>query len=125
MQKEIGSVMALYPTPVTVVGTVVDEKVNFLTIAHIGIVEHGVFSISIDKSHELSDRGIRENKTVSVSLVNQPMLKAADYCGIAKGAKTSKLGVFKYHFGELKTAPIIDTAPNIDGVHCNRCHCGR
>lgn len=117
MQKNIGSVMGLYPTPVTVVGVVVDEKVNFLTIAHVGIVEHGTFLISIDKAHEISDRGIRENKTVSVSLVNQSMLKSADYCGIAKGANTDKSGVFRYHFGELKTAPIIDEAPV--SMECN------
>jgi flavin reductase (DIM6/NTAB) family NADH-FMN oxidoreductase RutF len=111
MQKEIGAVMGLYPTPVTVVGTVVDGRVNFLTIAHVGIVEHGSFLISVDKVHEFSDRGIRENGTVSVSLVNQSMLKAADYCGIVKGAGTDKSGVFRYHFGELENAPIIDEAP--------------
>lgn len=111
MQKDIGSVMGLYPTPVTVVGTVIAGKVNFLTIAHVGVVDHGIFLISVDKAHELSDRGIRENKAASVSLVNQPMLKAVDYCGIAKGEKTDKSKVFKYHFGELDTAPIIDEAP--------------
>jgi len=111
MQKDIGSVMGLYPTPVTVCGTVVDGRVNFLTIAHVGVVEHGTLLISVDTSHELSTRGIMENKTVSVSLVSQAMLEAADYCGIAKGAETDKSGVFKYYFGELKTAPIIDEAP--------------
>lgn len=111
MQKNIGSAMGLYPTPVTVVGVVVDERVNFITIAHVGVVEHGFFLISVDKSHEFTDRGIQENKTVSVNLVNQSMLKAADYCGIAKGANTDKSGVFKYHFGELSGAPIIDEAP--------------
>lgn len=111
MQKDIGSVMGLYPTPVTVCGTVVDGRVNFLTIAHVGVVEHGTLLISVDTNHEFTMRGILENKTVSVSLVNRPMLAAADYCGIAKGAKTDKSGVFKHHFGELKTAPIIDDAP--------------
>jgi len=111
MQKDIGSVMGLYPTPVTVCGSVADGRVNFLTIAHVGVVEHGTLLISVDTAHELSTRGIMENKTVSVSLVNQAMLEAADYCGIAKGAQTDKSGVFKYHFGELKTAPIIDEAP--------------
>ena len=111
MQKNIGSVMGLYPTPVTVVGVLVDEKVNFITIAHVGIVEHGAFLISIDKSHAYTNHGIQENNTVSVNLVNYSMLKAADYCGIAKGATTDKSGVFKYHFGELLTAPIIDEAP--------------
>lgn len=111
MQKDIGSIMGLYPTPVTVCGTVVDGRVNFLTIAHVGVVEHGTLLISVDTGHEFTMRGLLANKTVSVSLVNQAMLKAVDYCGIAKGAVTDKSGVFKHHFGKLKTAPIIDEAP--------------
>ncbi len=112
MQKDIGSVMGLYPTPVTVVGVVTERgNVNFLTIAHVGVVEHGHLLVSIDKSHEVSDAGIRERRELSVSLVNSSMLVAADYCGIAKGAVTDKSGVFDYHFGELKNAPIIDAAP--------------
>lgn len=112
MQKDIGSVMGLYPTPVTVVGTVVDGRVNFLTIAHVGVVEHHAFIISIDKDHDFSDRGIRENGYVSVSLVSQDMIEAADWCGIAKGAKTDKSGAFAYRFiDEVPDAPIIDEAP--------------
>lgn len=111
MQKNIGSVMGLYPTPVTVCGTVVEGKVNWLTIAHLGVVDHGELMISVDKNHELSNQGIQEKGAVSVNLVNQPMLQAADYCGIAKVATTDKSKVFKYHFGELKGAPIIDEAP--------------
>ncbi len=111
MQKNIGSVMGLYPTPVTVVGTVIDGRVNWLPVAHVGVVEHHTFLISVDKVHELSNKGIREHKTVSVSLVDQKMLKAADYCGTVKAADTDKSEVFPHHFGELAGAPIIDEAP--------------
>ncbi len=112
MQKDIGSVMGLYPTPVTVVGVVLkDGRTNFLTIAHVGVVEHGHLLVSIDKAHEVSDAAIKENGVLSVSLVDQKMLTAADYCGITKGAATDKSGVFAHHFGELEKAPIIDDAP--------------
>ena len=111
MMKDIGAVMGLYPTPLTVVGLMNGDRVNFLTIAHVGVVEHGTLLISVDKVHGFSDAGIRENKVVSVSLVNRGMLEAADYCGIVKGAQTDKSGVFKYHFGELEKAPILDDAP--------------
>ncbi len=86
MQKNIGSVMGLYPTPVTIVGTEVDGRVNWLPIAHVGIVEHHIFMISINKRHAFSNKGIQANKTVSVNLVDQKMLKAADYCGTVSGA---------------------------------------
>lgn len=112
MQKDIGSVMGLYPTPVTVVGLFTEEKkVNFLTIAHVGVVDHGHLLVSVDKAHEVSDKGIKMHGELSVSLINQSMLVAADYCGIAKGAVTDKSGVFKYHINELQYAPIIDEAP--------------
>ena len=112
MQKDIGSVMGLYPTPVTVCGTVVEGgRVNFLAIAHVGVVEHGHLLVSIDKSHELSDAGIAANKSVSVSLVTRDMIEAADWCGIAKAAKTDKSGAFAHHFDDVAGAPVIDCAP--------------
>ena len=54
--------MGLYPMSVTVVGIVNEGRVNFLTIAHVGVVEHGTLMISIDKNHAFSDSGIKANK---------------------------------------------------------------
>ena len=104
--------MGLYPTPVTVVGTVLENgRVNFLTIAHVGVTEHKRLLISVDKGHALSDAAIAKNGVVSVSLVNREMLEAVDYCGIAKGAKEDKSTVFAHRFDELEKAPIIEKAP--------------
>lgn len=112
MQKDMGAVMGLYPTPVTVVGTVLEDgRVNWLPIAHVGVVEHGQFLLSVDKAHTLSDGAIFKNRTVSVSLVRQDMLERVDYCGIAKAAQTDKSAVFVHHFDEVGKAPIIDEAP--------------
>ena len=111
MQKDIGSVMGLYPTPLTIVGTVVDGRVNFLPVAHVGVVEHHSFLISVDNAHDFTHKGIRANNTISVSLINRPLLEAADYCGTVKGAETDKSDVFKYHFGDVAGAPILDDAP--------------
>lgn len=76
-----------------------------------GVVEHTKFMISVDRTHEFSVRGIEENGTVSVSLVNEEILEAADYCGMHKGVKENKSGVFPYHFDEVKGAPISENAP--------------
>lgn len=112
MQKDIGPIMGLYPTPVTVCGTVLgDGHVNFLTIAHVGVVEHGHLLVSIDKAHELSDAGIAAKGSVSVSLITRDMIEAADWCGIAKSAKTDKSGAFAHHFDDVEGAPVIDCAP--------------
>lgn len=112
MQKDIGQVMGLYPTPVTVCGTVLaDGRANFLTIAHVGVVEHGHLLVSIDKAHELSDAAIASNGTVSVSLINRDMIEAADWCGIAKAAKQDKSGAFAHRFDDVEGAPVIVEAP--------------
>ena len=113
MQKDIGAVMALYPMPVTVVGTQLEDgRANFFPVAHVGVVEHGRLLISIDKAHQLDDAAISGNKTVSVSLVNPEMLKAVDWCGIVKAEKTDKSGVFHWHYDDdAKGAPVLEDAP--------------
>ena len=50
----IGPVNALYPMPTTLVGATVNAKPNFLTIAHVCILNHGTpqyLSIGLSKVH--------------------------------------------------------------------------
>lgn len=110
MLKNIGSVVGLYPMPVTVVGTEVDGNINWINIAHVGIVGMGEMMLSMGKVHH-SNIGIRKNKTLSVSLVNLDMLEAADYVGLVSGKKMDKSQVFEYFYGDLKGAPMIKNAP--------------
>ena len=112
MQKDIGAVMGLYPMPTTLVGTVLENgRVNFLPVAHVGVVEHGHFLISMDRAHRLDDAAIQKNQVVSVSLVSREMLKEVDWCGIVKGENTDKSDVFRWHFDDLGKAPVVENAP--------------
>jgi len=109
VKKDIGSVIALYPTPATVVGTVVRGKVNWLAIAHIGII--GLDSIMISSNKiRYTNQGIREHKKLSINIVSEDMLKEADYVGIVSGKNVDKSQVFEYHMGELNV-PIIEKSP--------------
>lgn len=110
MKKNIGSVVGLYPTPVTIVGTEIDGKVNWINIAHIGIIGVDSMLLSMNKVH-YSNEGIKKNKTVSINLVNEDMLVEADYVGIVSGKNVDKSEVFEYFTGELKGAPLIKNAP--------------
>jgi flavin reductase (DIM6/NTAB) family NADH-FMN oxidoreductase RutF len=113
MKRKIGNQNVLYPTPVTVVGALVNGKVNFLNIAHVGILNAGaphLISLGMGKTHFTND-GIRENKTFSVNILSQDRLVEADYVGLVSGAKTDKSAVFDTFFGELKTAPLITNCP--------------
>ena len=59
MRKNIGSVLALYPTPVCVAGTKVDGKTNWLLVAHVGILGHDRLLISCAKAH-YTNKGIKK-----------------------------------------------------------------
>ena len=108
-KKNIGSLLALYPKPLTVVGTKVSGKVNWLIVGHTGIIGHDRILVSMSKSH-YTNRGIRESKKLSINLVSREMLTKADYVGSVSGALVDKSQVFDYHIGENGT-PVIDASP--------------
>lgn len=110
MKKNIGSVNVLYPTPVVLVGTEVEGKVNYINIAHVGIIDMNTLSLSMGKSH-YSNIGIRKNKTLSINVASEDMVVEADYVGMVSGAKVDKSEVFENFYGELKGAPMIKDAP--------------
>ena len=111
MKKNIGSTLALYPTPAVVVGTEVNGKVNWLLVAHVGIIGHDQIMLSLFKKH-YTNEGIKQTGKVSVNMVNEAMLERADYVGCISGVKEDKAGVFAYHSGEACT-PVIDESPLI------------
>jgi flavin reductase (DIM6/NTAB) family NADH-FMN oxidoreductase RutF len=105
----IGAINALYPTPATLVGSIVNGKPNFLTIAHIGILNHGTpqyLSIGSGKSH-YSNSGIRENRAFSICLPSEDLMVKTDYCGLMTGKKTDKAALFDIFYGQLENAPMI------------------
>ena len=109
MKKPIGGLNVLYPTPTVIVGAVVDGKPNFITIAHIGIVNHAkphLISISMGKVH-YTNAGIRENKEFSVNVPSESLVVETDYVGIVSGKKVDKSGVFEIFYGNLSKAPMI------------------
>lgn len=109
MQKNIGSVLALYPTPLTVIGAMVDNKPNWMLAGHVGIMSHDRIMVSLAKAHHTNE-GIRKQKKLSISMVDEDMLAKADYVGGVSGKDTDKSTVFPYHMGEAG-APVIDSAP--------------
>ena len=108
-KQNIGSVLALYPKPMTVIGAEVNGKVNWLVVGHTGIIDHDRILVSMSKSH-YTNQGIRESKRLSVNLVSREMLPKSDYVGSVSGASVDKSAVFEYHWGENGT-PVIDASP--------------
>ena len=110
MKKNIGNKQALYPTPATVVGTVGEGgKINWLLVAHVGVVSHSKLLLSIHSSHH-SVKAIDETKRLSINMIDESFLTDADYTGTISGAKVDKSEVFEYHLGEAGM-PIIEKSP--------------
>jgi flavin reductase (DIM6/NTAB) family NADH-FMN oxidoreductase RutF len=112
MKEKISNQNILYPMPVAVVGTMVNGKPNFITIAHVGILTAEapyMISLGFDKSHYTSV-GIKETKTFSVNLMSVNELVRTDYVGTESGSDTDKSQVFETFIGELET-PIIKNCP--------------
>lgn len=109
MKKNIGSVLALYPTPAVVVGTMNGEKPTWLLAAHIGIIGHDRILVSLVKAH-FTNIGIRTTGKLSVNVVDEALLPKADYVGIVSGNKIDKSDVFGWYPGEHQT-PVIEASP--------------
>ena len=102
----------LYPMPVTLVGSEVDGKPNFMTIAFIGIVNMnpGMIAMGANRSHH-TNKGILEHKTFSVNVPSEDMVAAADYAGIYSGKKVDKSKLFEVFYGKLAHTPMIKKCP--------------
>lgn len=109
-KKQLGAVNSLYPMPTTLVGATVNGKPNYITIAHVGIMDMGTISLGMNKVH-YTNAGIKENKTFSVNLPSVNLIKETDYCGLVSGKKTDKAALFDNFYGVLGTAPMIRQCP--------------
>lgn len=110
MKKNLGSVNALYPMPTVLVGTEVAGKINYIAIAHVGVIDHDLLSISMAKAH-YSNQGIKEHRTLSINFPSSDMVIETDYIGMNSGAKVDKSQLFESFSGSLKGAPMIKKAP--------------
>lgn len=108
MKKNIGASLALYPSPVIVVGAMVENKPTWTLVAHAGTVAHSHLMISLVQAHYIN-KGIRDNKILSVNVVDESWLKEADRMGVVSGNKTDKSDAFEYTIGE-NGAPLINAA---------------
>jgi len=108
----LGSTIPAYPMPVSLVGTHVDGKPNFLAVAWFTMASYNPprIAIALGKGH-YTNPGIKENKTFSLCLPSVDMVEETDYCGIVSGRKTDKSMIFDLFYGELKTAPMIKDCP--------------
>ncbi|MCI2062285.1 MAG: flavin reductase family protein, partial [Eubacteriaceae bacterium] len=51
MKKNLGAQLALYPTPLTVIGAMNGEKPTWTLAAHVGIIGHDRLLVSLSSAH--------------------------------------------------------------------------
>jgi flavin reductase (DIM6/NTAB) family NADH-FMN oxidoreductase RutF len=110
MKISLGAKNCLYPLPTTIVGANIDGRPNYITIAHVGIMDLVSISLGMNKVH-YTNAGIKENKTFSVNIPSISMVKETDYCGLVSGKSIDKAGLFNSFYGKLETAPMIKECP--------------
>ncbi len=107
-----GARTILFPMPSVLIGTEVDGKPNFMTVAWCGIASHQppTVSVAIRKGrHTL--KGIEANHCFSVNVPSSKMAKIVDYCGIYSGRDRDKSDLFKVTRGENPDIPLINECP--------------
>ena len=110
MKISLGAKNCLYPLPTTIVGANINGRPNYITIAHVGIMDLLSVSLGMNKVH-YTNAGIKENKTFSVNIPSVSMVKETDYCGLVSGKSIDKAGLFNSFYGKLETAPMIKECP--------------
>jgi len=111
-KKKPGPKTLLYPMPALLVGAIVNEKPNFLTVAWGGIAcaEPPALSVAIRKVR-FSLKGIKENRIFSVNVPSVNLVRDVDYCGIYSGKTKDKSNIFKVFYGVERQAPLIEECP--------------
>ena len=107
-KKNIGATLALYPCPVIVVGAMNQDKPTWTLVAHAGTVAHSHVMVSLMQARFIN-KGIRENKKLSLNIVDESWLKEADLMGTTSGNKVDKSEAFEWMVGENGT-PLINKA---------------
>ena len=110
MKISLGAVNSLYPMLTVLVGANVNGRPNYITIAHVGIMDLQSVSLGMAKSH-FTNEGIRENGTFSINIPSADMVEVTDYCGIVSGREVDKGALFTNFYGALGSTPMIEECP--------------
>lgn len=108
----IGANTFVYPMAVTLLGAMVGTRPNFMALGWLSRVNANppLLGIGVGR-HHYTIAGIEESQAFSINYPTAAMMEAADYCGIASGAKADKSDLFEVFYGGLKTAPMIAESP--------------
>lgn len=108
----IGTNTTICPMPVTLIGSVVKGRPNFMTVAFISRVclDPPLVSVGINRRSATREAVLR-NQAFSINFPSVAMMKEADYCGMVSGNNTDKSMLFEVFYGKRPDAPMIQRCP--------------
>jgi len=111
-RETIGPVPYVYPVPIVLVGALVDGAPNYATIGDCAImgIRPALVAVSLSAGHHTT-RGIEEHRAFSINVPRTADLSLVDHFGQVSGRDVAKAGYVESFFGELETAPMIESCP--------------
>lgn len=115
MKKDLGAIIALYPTPVYLVATYDKEnKPNIMTVGWGGVCNSRPPCVSISvRSATHTYEGLMVRCAFTLNIASSSLAKAAAYCGTKSGREVNKFEALGLTPVKSTTvdAPYIDEAP--------------
>lgn len=108
MKRKLGSVLALYPLPLVVIGALKDGKPTWTLAGHVGILGHDRVLVSLASVHYINS-AIKEGRKLSINIVDRKILPQADYVGSVSGGRVDKSAVFDYEVTASQVPVIVDS----------------
>ncbi len=101
-----------YPMPMVLVGTLVNERPNFMAVGWVARVNFGppMIAVALGKPH-YTNSGIHASGAFSVNIPGIDLMEKVDYCGIVSGRMEDKSTLFKVITGKETGTPMIDDCP--------------
>lgn len=123
MKKQLGPSDRIFPVPAALIVSGINEDVNIITIARIGIPSPTPPTIGISVKNSRYSLGlIRKTKEFSVNIPPASLFKEVDYCGMTTGRNRKKFddtGFTPLESSKIKP-PIIKECPY--NIECKVTH---
>jgi flavin reductase (DIM6/NTAB) family NADH-FMN oxidoreductase RutF len=113
MQKiRISNHAFLYPMPMVLVGTLVEDRPNFMAVGWVSRVNFKppMIGAAIHRMH-YTNQGIRTCGAFSVNVPAVELMEKVDYCGLVSGRSEDKSLLFSVSRGEVTGSPMVDECP--------------
>jgi flavin reductase (DIM6/NTAB) family NADH-FMN oxidoreductase RutF len=113
MEKiKIDSNAFVYPMPMVLVGSTVENRPNFMAVGWVSRVNARppMIGVALGKTH-YTNAGILANKSFSVNVPGMDLIEKVDYCGLVSGKNNDKSQLFDIFYGGLPNAPMIRQCP--------------